>query len=174
MPILAADQLHIFEGTTLAFTGHRPDKLGGYDESIDAALIQMARQVLKLARPAKVIQGMALGWDQAVAFAAIQLGIPTVAALPFKGQESVWPEHKRDRYHAILKKCSEVVVVSPGAYAASKMQVRNRWMVDKGDGLCALWDGSEGGTKNCLNYALTKPEPTTIVNVWSMWEDFQP
>ena len=46
---------------------------------------------LERARPDAVISGMALGWDQAVARATADLGIPWVAAITFEGQESKWP-----------------------------------------------------------------------------------
>ena len=51
-------------------------------------------------------------------------------------------------------------IVSPGEYAAFKMQVRNEWMVDQlnpaTDLLLAAWDGSPGGTGNCVKYATGK------------------
>jgi uncharacterized phage-like protein YoqJ len=33
------------------------------------------------------------------------------------------------------------------------MQIRNEWMVDRCDKLIAVWDGSKGGTGNCVDYA---------------------
>jgi uncharacterized phage-like protein YoqJ len=33
------------------------------------------------------------------------------------------------------------------------LQKRNEWMVDHCDLLIAVWDGSEGGTANCVRYA---------------------
>lgn len=51
---------------------------------------------------------------------------------------------------------AEVVVVSDGEYAVWKMQTRNEAMVDAADELWALWDGSSGGTKNCIDYAKGK------------------
>jgi hypothetical protein len=34
---------------------------------------------------------MARGWDLALAKAAVELGLPLFAAIPFVGQESRWP-----------------------------------------------------------------------------------
>jgi uncharacterized phage-like protein YoqJ len=139
----------------VAGTGHRPDKIGGYDyyspqriwvrERIRSELIEL--------RPNKVISGMALGVDQDLAQVSIELAIPFLAALPFIGQESRWPKSSQDYYEWLLERADDVVVVSSGGYAPYKMQIRNEWMVDHCDILLAVWDGSDGGTSNCVRYA---------------------
>jgi len=45
-------------------------------------------------------------------------------------------------------------------YKASKMQKRNIWIVDNSDGLVAVWDGTPGGTANCVEYARNKSRET--------------
>jgi uncharacterized phage-like protein YoqJ len=151
----------------LAATGHRPDKLGGYGLDVLTSAYRLALSHLQETRPATVISGLALGWDTAIALAAIKLGIPLTAVVPFNGQDSRWPEESRERYRKILDRAAEVVVVSPGGYAPHKMQVRNEWMVDRGDSITALWDGSPGGTANCVGYAEKVGKP--IVNLWPRW-----
>ena len=63
----------------------------------------------------------------------------------------------------MLKRAKSVVFVSEPPYSAEKMQIRNRYMVDwLGDStglLIAVWDGSPGGTANCVNYAKLKCRP---------------
>lgn len=66
----------------IAATGHRPDKLGGYGRH-DARLEDIARGYLSMLQPAGVITGMALGWDTRFALAALSLGLPLHAAVPF-------------------------------------------------------------------------------------------
>lgn len=44
------------------------------------------------------------------------------------------------------------MVITHGAYSSAAMQVRNEWLADRCDALLALWDGSPGGTANCLRY----------------------
>lgn len=144
-------------------TGHRPDKLGGYTKKATYNLRKIAWEFLKVNPCDKVISGMALGWDMAWAEAAIVLGIPTVAAIPFKGQERMWPSESQKRFNTILTGCSEVVIVSEGSYNPYLMQVRNRWMVDNSDTVVALWDGSKGGTGNCITYATKQNKP--IINL---------
>lgn len=151
----------------LAATGHRPVKLGGYGAYVFARLKLGARHYLADAAPDRVISGMALGWDQAWAWAAVDLGIPFVAAMPFYGQETQWPEESRERYHDLLEHAAEVVTVCEGGYAPWKMQRRNEWMVDHCDKMIALWDGSNGGTANCVRYAERVGKP--VENLWPQW-----
>jgi uncharacterized phage-like protein YoqJ len=142
----------------VAFTGHRPDKLGGYKLPNPTYLhvCQQIEKTLKELQPEKVISGMALGVDQWAANIAHRLGIPFIAAVPFLGQEKAWPAASQKTFNALIKLASEVVYVSEGGYAAYKMQVRNEWMVDRCDKLIAIWDGTPGGTGNCVKYAQSK------------------
>lgn len=151
----------------LAGTGHRPDKLGGYGDDIYNRLVALATDSLIRLNPSHVISGMALGWDQALAEAALNLQLPVIAAVPFKDQERMWPASSQNKYHRILDRCTVQEVCPPG-FAAWKMQRRNQWMVDNCDVLLALWNGSTGGTDNCIQYALEKER--TIVNLWEVWE----
>ena len=96
---------------------------------------------------------MALGVDQWAAHIAHKLGIPFIAAIPFEGQEKAWPEKSQKVYRLLRKLADEEVIVSPGDYSAAKMQVRNEWMVDHCDTLIAVWNGTSGGTGNCVKYA---------------------
>ena len=145
-------------------TGHRPNKVGGYSLEAGARLFKIARYWLSQNKPDKVISGMAMGWDMALAHAAAHLGIQLIAAVPFKGQENRWSYQTVNFYHDLLSKAEEVVYVSEEGYAPWKMQVRNEWMVDHCDKVLALWDGSAGGTGNCIKYAEKVGKP--IVNLW--------
>jgi uncharacterized phage-like protein YoqJ len=139
----------------IAFTGHRPNKLGGYisPNPIQQWVCWCIEDELSGRNGITVISGMALGVDQWAARIAVKLGIPFIAAVPFKGQESAWPLTSRRTYHKLLKKAAQVVIVSDGEYSAQKMQIRNEWMVDNCDVLVAVWDGTPGGTGNCVRYA---------------------
>lgn len=154
-----------------AATGHRPDKLGGYNTIIYTKLRRFAMCFLLKENPTKIISGMALGWDQAIAEAAIECKIPVIAALPFGTQESKWPDTSRDKYVEILSNCSEIKIVCEGDYSNWKYQERNQWMVNHCDILIALWNGSSGGTCNCIAYAEKKK--TEIINLWDKWKKFK-
>ena len=158
----------------IAFTGHRPNKIGGYDknnplakkikEAIKEYLSYLAHKDEDPTGNFTCISGMALGVDQLAAEVCIEEDIPFIAAVPFLGQESVWPLESQEHYNYLLEKAEEVVIVSEGDYAAHKMQVRNEYMVNKCDALMAVYDGSPGGTQNCVNYAKSKGKPVYILN----------
>jgi uncharacterized phage-like protein YoqJ len=152
----------------VAGAGHRPNKLGGYGVAAQTRVFQTALRSLEHLKPERVISGMALGWDQMLARAALHLGIPFVAAVPFQGQESAWPHTSQESYRELLALASEVVVVSPGTYSPVLMQRRNIWMVDHADRVLALWDGSGGGTGNCIQYARHVARP--ISNAWKLFQ----
>lgn len=139
----------------MAFTGHRPDRLGGYanDNPVRLRIKRLLETALKSLEPAGCISGMALGVDQWAAETCIKLGIKWVAAVPFPDQEKTWPEVAQKRYRELLAQATKVIVVSPGPYSPKLMQVRNEWMVDRCTILLAVWDGSRGGTGNCVEYA---------------------
>ena len=139
----------------VAFTGHRPNKLGGY-KIPNPTYLKVYHEIdkaLKELNPEKVISGMALGVDQWAAAIAHKLKIPFLAAIPFEGQEKAWPEESQKIFRLLRKLASEEVIVSEGGYSPAKMQIRNEWMVDHCDTLIAVWDGTEGGTGNCVKYA---------------------
>lgn len=153
----------------IAGTGHRPNKLGGYGEEVREKLVRTA-EVWLMAHPEvdEVISGGALGWDQALAQAAINLGLEVTLALPFPGFEDRWPTASKLYLHSLMAQADRVVFVSDAPYAVWKMQVRNEWMVEHCDLLLALWDGSAGGTGNCIGYANKVGKP-----IHNLWEDFQ-
>lgn len=150
----------------IAGTGHRPDKLGGYTNQVHLNLVEVAETALKQISVTSVISGMAMGWDMALAQAAINLGIPLIAAVPFKGQEQAWFEKTQKYYKYLLSKASEVVIVSEGDYSNAKMQIRNEWMVDNCDLIFSMYNGdTSGGTYNCIEYA--KKKEKTNINLYT-------
>jgi uncharacterized phage-like protein YoqJ len=44
------------------------------------------------------------------------------------------------------------MVTSGGGYASYKMQRRNEMMTDSVDKMVGVWDGTSGGTANCVRY----------------------
>jgi uncharacterized phage-like protein YoqJ len=144
----------------VAGTGHRPEKLGtdafsGYldDNPLRAWIKAQTRMHLTQLKPLYVISGMAIGFDQDLAEVCIELCVPFVAAIPFVGQERRWRPEAQAKYHALLAKAHEVVVVSDGTYERWKMLARNQWMVDHCNVLLAAFDGTPGGTASTVLYA---------------------
>lgn len=119
------------------------------------------------------ITGMAIGADQLFASAVLSLkqrGLlcNLIAAVPFKGQESKWPQKSKNLYYSILECCDMVQYVSEPGYEAWKMQRRNEWMVDRATSVIALWDGSSGGTRSCAEYAKRQGKEIHILNPQSL------
>ena len=141
----------------IAGTGHRPDGLGSrYDmkDQISLSVREVCLQFLRDRKPDRIVSGMALGFDTIFALAAIELKIPVLAAIPFVGQESRWPEKSQRLYREILEDpLVESWVVSPGEYNTHKLQYRNECLSRKADLILACWSGAYGGTRNCVLYA---------------------
>lgn len=149
----------------IAVTGHRPNKLGGYTEIAQDRVYKLAYDTLKLLHPNEVITGMALGWDQAIAQACVDLKIPFHAYVPFQGQEAMWNTLSKRIYWDLRDKAASVKVICSPGFAGWKMQKRNEAMVDDAQSVLALFDGSfTGGTANCVLYAQRKRK--RIKNVW--------
>ena len=156
---------------TVAFTGHRPDKLGGYGgdsplaRRVQRALEEVVRRVIRQYPGSTFISGMAPGvdrWGAEVVIALRDAGAPCrlVAAVPFRGQELRWPEESQRRYRELLGKADEVVVlVEPEgevSYEGARRWLleRNRWVVQRAHLVLAVWDGSSGGTAHTVREAL--------------------
>ena len=138
----------------VSFTGHRPDKLGGYNSNpVKDYIIAELESILNNLKPDRCISGMAIGFDQMAALICIKLGLPFEAAIPFLGQEKRWPFDSQTEYNSILDKAEKKTIVCEGGYSAFKMQKRNEYMVDNSDVIISCWDGTSGGTKNCIDYA---------------------
>lgn len=158
----------------VAGTGHRPDKLGGYNIIVNSKMHHIAMNWLQRKKPDidYVISGMALGWDQELAKACVSLDIKFHAYIPFVGQELRWPADAIQTYELLLKAADQVVYTDVGdpvqGYTPVKMFNRNIAMVDASDLILALWNGvNAGGTFNCVSYAVKRAKP--VVNLWNEW-----
>jgi len=131
--------------------------ISGHHKQLHNVMTKFCYQMLDLGHDT-FISGMAIGADQLFAEAVMALKyshpVRLVAAIPFAGQESKWPQASKDRFNNILSYADHIQIISEGTYSPQKMQVRNIWMVDNSDAVLAVWDGKEsGGTWNCLTYA---------------------
>lgn len=155
----------------ISVTGHRPNKLlNAYPETeAYKILVKFSEWVLLVNKQDIdiVYTGMALGFDLAIAQACINLGCPFIAAVPFKGQESMWPHKSQQYYREVLQHAFRVDYVCEPGYSNWKMQKRNEYMVDNSGKQFSLWDGTSGGTANCVKYAKAKGVET--VNLYSEW-----
>jgi len=142
-------------------TGHRPPGIGGYDtpnateQWVRGALRSILAGLKEREDDLVAVTGMALGADQVFAEECIRLGIPFIAAVPFRGQESRWPAASQMRYQEIIKQAREIVVVDeiPAYHSdhfGGKLACRNKWMVDHSKLTIAVWSGAPGGTARAV------------------------
>lgn len=150
--------------TIVAITGHRPGKLKG----VNMRLLRekLANAIVNL-EPTTMISGMALGSDMLWAELAIDYKIPLIAALPCYDQDKYWSAVDKYRYYQILENEQLVTTkyVSKCEYDNTCMQRRNEWMVMNSNILIACWNGSAGGTGNCMKAGMLRAEPYTIYQV---------
>ncbi len=100
------------------------------------------------------ITGGAIGLDSHAAEYAHLHGIPLWLILSFspKVMMAKWNPTQVAMLRSHIAYCSRFSVLSP-VYNASVYQDRNVRMVDLSTLLCAFFDGSPGGTANCVRYA---------------------
>lgn len=160
-----------------SFTGHRPNKLpGGYNMIHESNLeisyrLENQLQTLIGIGVDTFISGGALGFDW-LAFLTVNRikknspdkGIKNILALPFLYQDNNWIEESVKMYNYIKNLADDIVYVDrlseyklkgirEDMYHPAKMQQRNMYMVDKSKYLVSYYDGSKGGTRNCIKYA---------------------
>ena len=145
---------------TICVTGHRPNKLYGYDLKNQRwqKLKRQFKEILKEKGCKEAISGMALGVDTIFALAVLELkdegdDIKLHCAIPCKNQSCKWVKDSVNLYNYILSKADVVKLVSNEEYKPYLMQKRNEYMVQRSDCVIAVWDGSKSGTGNCVRYA---------------------
>lgn len=151
-------------------TGHRPQDLPcGFAHKDSWKLDKLAaiKRFLMANEVSRVISGMALGYDQWLAYASLSLNINLSAYIPFQGQEIRWNEKYQKQYASLLARCNTIQYVCEGSYAPWKMQRRNEVMIQDSDLVLALWNPAKktGGTFNAVSYALKINKP--IFNIWN-------
>lgn len=146
----------------IAITGHRPNKLGNDYDLISNLVLQ---SIINEHKPTQLISGMALGIDTLWAELAIENNIPLLAALPCQNQDKMWPQKSKLIYKDILDNpLTTSHLVTDCEYNVKCMQDRDIYMVDNCDLLIAVWDGTSGGTSNCVGYANSVDKKIIIIN----------
>lgn len=151
-------------------TGHRgveqqPGELDRF------ARLSVARMVSKGA--SRVISGLALGWDTAVAKACCDLDIPYVAAVPHRKQADFWSNAQKLEWVRLIDNADEVNFANNGVIPSnSDYHNRNHFIVDRSVELWSLYDGRiHGGTRHCILYG--EEQGRRIVPLWQDWLEFR-
>jgi uncharacterized phage-like protein YoqJ len=180
---------------TAAVTGHRPEKIGGYNSKnpVAKAVRRWLREQYRLLIEEgydKFWVGMAIGVDTYAAKILLKLReeyphIQVCAAVPFMTQPTHWKSQnsqklwrellmrmdwikdvRKDRLFnpEQLKEFLNGAQEPPHYIVASLMNKRNEFMVDESNLVLAVWDGSSGGTSNCVMYARSTGKPVRRFN----------
>lgn len=155
---------------SICVTGHRPKRLYGYDLSDVrwVRLYYLFKRLLKEKECDIALSGMALGVDTIFAMATLslrdddQFPIKLHAAVPCRNLSEPWfNEDDVNRFKHILGVADIVTYVTDSDYVEGCLERRNEFLVDNSDEILAVWTGSPGGTKHCIDYAKKKGKSVT-------------
>ena len=148
------------------FSGHRPNRLPWGSRESDERCLDLKGTLADTLEDLygrgfrHFICGMALGCDFYFAEAVLALrelhpDVTLEAAIPCPTQADAWPAAQRERYARLVASCDFETMVSDH-YTSSCMQRRDRYMVDHASMLIAAFDGTAGGTRYTVEYALNR------------------
>ncbi len=129
----------------IAFTGHRYLSLPQVVSYLDK---------LHADHPDAIwITGGAVGLDTVAALYAMRHAIRLWLVLPFPPHvmSKYWNADQKSALRNTWEYAEKTTVLAP-SYDVSIYQRRNERMVDLSDIVAAFWDGSRGGTGNCVGY----------------------
>lgn len=156
-----------------SFTGHRPSKLSGYNPQDNKELLWKLHEVIVDHVENKncdtFINGIALGIDMWAAKIVIKLkekypNLKLISAVPCRNHYNKWPKQSQEEWQFVIDNSDEVVLVSDEDYKPYLMQIRNEYMIKNSTYVIAVWDGSKGGTGNCVNFAQKQNKEITYIN----------
>ena len=103
----------------------------------------------------EVKKALAAGVPKATILTYFYPEVTVEAAIPCPTQADAWPEAERERYRNLVARCDMETMVSD-TYSSTCMQRRDRYMVDHAALLIAAFDGSPGGTRYTVEYAMRR------------------
>lgn len=160
----------------IALTGPRPKTIGwGYDYfepkyiAVATKLREHLLSYLNKGIKVHAIGGMALGFDTLYALVALKLkrqgyNISFESAIPCIDHSESWPPQAQRQWQDIVDEADKVTYVSKLKYKPYLMQKRNEYMVNQCDELIVIFNGTAGGTANCVRYAEDVDCPMLIIN----------
>ncbi len=149
-----------------SFTGHRPEKLPWGLHEDDPRCLALKRRLRDAVESAyqegyrHFLVGMAQGCDLYACECVLALrgrcaDVSVEAVIPCPSQADRWSAAQRARWKRLVEQCDYETLVS-AHYTPDCMQRRNRYLVDHASLLIAMYDGSPGGTRYTVEYALRR------------------
>lgn len=170
----------------IGFTGHRPNKLGGYDLSLQGYKNLQQDLEIYIERNLEVFDivvghsGLALGGDTIWSKAILAMKdrypdrVKFHAEIPMMEQPEAWfKQSDIDFWHEQVNRADFKSVYGSLAglddkerrkMASVYLNKRNEGMLDGSMVLLALWDGTSGGTGNAVAYAKKTNLETHVVH----------
>ena len=141
------------------FSGHRPEKLNASMEQVKTWLEEKIDEAITDGYTT-FISGCAMGVDIWAGQIVLRKkeqnpSIRLIAATPWSGFANRWSEEWKCQYNDLLKKADLVINVCEH-FHKGVFQQRNVWMVDHSNRVIAYYNGTAGGTRNTINYAMSK------------------
>lgn len=137
-------------GRLVLVTGHRPDRLGGYEPSAQSAAVRERIQealgaMVDVDGPLTVVSGLRLGAEQLGADAALACGLPLAVVLPFPDPDAPWPAASRAWFRSVLA-AADVTITLEAREPATKQLAgaaigrRDAWLARNVDAALVVWD----------------------------------
>jgi hypothetical protein len=139
-------------------------------EHMHRRLRRLAVVALKRHRAGAVLSTLALGWDTALAEAALELDLPLRLRLPFERPQASWSDVQRQRFGRVHAKAAEVRVLHRGRGAGWKRARALAEAAAEADLLLALWDAEDASVRRLLGKA--GAAGTEVVNLWASWQRY--
>ncbi len=148
-------------GFVVVVTGLRPDALG-IDEhgalsgAVHAAIVGALTALASGRDDVVVASGLRLGSELSGAEAALELGLPLAAVLPFPEPHAEWAAHEQVRFDTALARADAVITLEPIA-PATRAQVtallarRDAAFVRRADAAVVVHDGRDTRTARVLD-----------------------
>jgi hypothetical protein len=140
-------------------------------------LLQEAKKRLGRNEELHVISGMAEGFDEALARAAIETNVPFTAAIPnidyinyYWNKRSELGIDRTAQAEEIIGKAQSKIYVTGRKYGRASMEARNQWMfraVEEFGGEALIYGDEKsltGGTKNAYDFIKRQNIPHRMIN----------
>lgn len=156
------------KGLILAGTGHRPNRLDGYNDTTRNKLLELTHEVVNRLLPKYGYCGGALGWDQAWGLALLGSCIPYCMALPCPSMGSKWFQRDRDILDQLIANADRVHYLSDHYHKGAYI-MRDKYMVANAEGVVALLDPTAigSGTYQTCQYAERLHLP--VLQLWDRY-----
>jgi uncharacterized phage-like protein YoqJ len=134
-------------------SGHRLYKLEQYDcDWIKLALSDVVSDLVMSGKISYGYSGMASGIDLWFCRELLNHNVPYAACIPFEDQADTMDEVEKADRNFLLER------------SATKLKVKNSYMVEKAEWGIVVFDGNKGGTHNVFQQLIENQKPFVWIN----------